>query len=434
MKDSILKMYYVVIPLLIIGIPFRYTSFSITLLLLIPLLLLKHRHTVGFFLVMYSGSIGGIVRTIYPEIPVYGRLLGLIGFILMWDLMVDFLKNHIYSLFVLLATLVVFGCFYILGPQDAFSNNKFTNMCIHASLMLLGYYTLNKSNKIDAEGLVQLLFMGSLCMYAFIISYYHHIPGSFFDYDWFREQTLSAYYAQGGENFIIGYQHVGLTALYGIALYLSKTQFKPALVVFYLTCGAQLILMSGCRQAMLALFFISVFRYLVFKPQNIGSKNLGKIVKILVGFVAAYLVFILIVNNMTSDVITKTLQEGDSGRERVMAQAWSIFQSHTLFGAGIGGFHAITREVWPHNFFLELLCECGIIGTALLIFIMIFNLAIKHVGLLHTTNSNMFFFLILLALFIRIMVSADLSESIELFSAVFAISGGKRIYYKTKNA
>ena len=430
MKDSILKIYYVVIPLLIIGIPFRYTSFSIAILLLIPLLLVNHRHTVGFFLVMYSGSLGGIVRTMYPEIPVYGRLLGLIGFILMWDLMVDFLKNHIKSLFVLVATLVVFGCFYVLGPRDAFSNDKFTNMCIHASLMLLGYYTLDRSNKISAEGLVQLLFMGTLCMYAFIISYYHQIPGSFFDYDWFREQTLGAYYAQGGENLIIGYQHAGMTALYGIALFLSKTQLKPALVAFYLACGAQLILTSGCRQAMLALFFLAVFRYLVFKPENIGRKNLGKIVKILIGFVFAYMVFILIVNNMTSDIITKTLQEGDSGREKVMAQALSIFQSHTLFGAGIGGFHAITREVWPHNFILELLCECGIIGTALLIFIMIFDLSIKHVGILHTTNSNMFFFLVLLALFIRIMVSADLSESIELFSAVFAISGGKRIYFK----
>ena len=57
----------------------------------------------------------------------------------------------------------------------------------------------------------------------------------------------------------------------------------------------------------------------------------------------------------------------------------------------------------------------------------IINMVHKRIGLFHVTNANLFYFLIISALFVRIMVSSDFSESIELFSAVFAISSAKII-------
>ena len=120
------------------------------------------------------------------------------------------------------------------------------------------------------------------------------------------------------------------------------------------------------------------------------------------------------------DTISNTLDEGDISRFQLFNQAWNLFLDHPL-GVGIGGFHFYTGEVWPHNFILEILCETGIIGSLVFLALIIINLIYKHIGLFYVTRSKLFYFIIISALFVRIMVSTDLSESIEFFSAIFAI-------------
>ena len=83
-------LYYAIIPFLIIGITLNYTTFQIALVALLVMVILNNRHSVGVFFIMYGGSLAGITRTIYPNIPVYGVVLGAIGFLLIWDLLLDF--------------------------------------------------------------------------------------------------------------------------------------------------------------------------------------------------------------------------------------------------------------------------------------------------------------------------------------------------------
>ena len=444
-------LYYVIIPFLIIGITLNYTTFQIALVALLVMVILNNRHSVGVFFIMYGGSIAGITRTIYPNIPVYGVVLGVIGFLLIWDLLLDFFKTHWTSLLWLGLLLVIFGIFYLMGPRDEFAQDKYSSMCIHATLMLFGYYVINKSTRINAEGLTRLMLLGAICMYAFGILFYHFSPGDFFDYDWFRDQLTTWQYDNNNEDTIVNYQHIGMMVLYGIAIYLSQTHLPPVRTVFYLVCASQLVLMSGCRQAMLGLFVVVVLRFVVLRLSNNARKEklsvfwknkinldwskrlsilrnsvFGKFVSLVVGLVAAYFVFVFIISKISSDIVDTTLESGEVGRQFLFVEAIAIFKAHPLLGSGIGGFHFITGEVWPHNFFLELLCETGWVGTLIFLVIVVFTMAIKHIGLFHVTNSNMFYFLILSALFVRIMVSSDLPESIELFSAVFAVSAVKK--------
>lgn len=424
-KKIILSTYYIIIPLLIIGISIGYTSFALSLATLIPLVLLSNRHTVGLFLLMYGGPLGGVIRAMYPTLPIYGILFQMIGLILMSDLVSDLLRHHFRYFVDMLFLLIVFGIFYLIGPETVFAKNKYSEMCIHGLLMLIGYYAYNRSNSIDAEGLSQMLIVTSICMTAYVINVISMSPGSLLDYNWFRDQSSSFYYSiderEGGP--LVGYQEIGLLALFGVSIFLAQTKLRTMRVLFYLACVSQLVLMSGCRQAILGLILVIIVRFVIINGNEFVRNNaIERAVRISLGLIAALVLLILLIPNLNIGIVNETLAEGDQGRMIHYAESLAIFQAHPLMGAGIGGYQALTDHVWPHNFFLELLSETGILGTSVILLFLIVPLIRKKVGLLHVTSSNMYYFLILLSIFIRVMFSADFRLSIELFSAVFAVT------------
>ena len=413
---------------MILGLSVGYISFGLSMVALIPLLLMTTRHTVGFFLVMYGGPLGGVTRALYPILPIYGIFLEFLGFILLWDIILDLLKKHSRHLVAMLVVLSLFGIFYMLGPMDDFSSNKYLTMISHGILMVAGYFAFDRSSKIDAEGLTRILIVASICMYAFCISYYKLTPGNFFDYNWFRVQSLAHFYSTKGEHMLVGYQHIGMLLAFAVAIILSKTDIKFTNALYYIICASQLVLVSGCRQAIFAVAIIIGLRYAIFRSKNVSKKiSFDRIVGISIALITAFLFIFLLLENVGSTVIEDTISEGDSDRNMLFIEALSIFKNNMMLGAGIGGYNAITGEGWPHNLFLELLCETGLIGTIVFLFIVIVTLYRKHIHLLYITCSDMFYFLVLLTMFVRVMVSSDLGESIEVFSAVFAVGASRKI-------
>lgn len=78
------------------------------------------------------------------------------------------------------------------------------------------------------------------------------------------------------------------------------------------------------------------------------------------------------------DRLIGNFQEGGmvmdlSARLRLEQQtaAFELFSQKTKFGAGIGGFDAITHKMYPHNLELEIGAEFGLIGLMLLTFYLI---------------------------------------------------------------
>lgn len=421
------KIYYIIVPFLIAGITLGYTSFAVSLAALLPLLFSNSRHTVGVFFLMYGGPLGGIIRAIYPMVPVYGLLLVLIGVILIWDEIIDLFSHNIKSLLGLSLVLITFGFFYLIGPRGDFAAQKYLDICVHGIAMLFGYYVYEKSSKIEAEGLTQLLLVASIIMFSYVISYVKIAPGGFFDYDWFRDQYITWWYANDYEGALVNYQHIGMLILFAVAIFFSQVKLKSGLLVFYLICGGQLVLMSGCRQAIFGVVLVLILRFSIFREVNIGHKNRAKrFVPILVSLAAAIIIVFFLLERVQSSSVSNTITEGDAGRTMLYLQALSIFNDHPLFGAGLGGYYAITGEEYPHNFILELLCETGIVGTFFAILFIAVPLVTKKQGLLHLTANHQFYFLIVLGIFVRVMVSSNFTESIELFSAVMAITATKK--------
>lgn len=425
MKKTVCNLYYGIIPLLIIGLSAGYTTFVLAMISLIPLFFVTTRHTIAVFLVMYGGPLCGVIRTMYPSLPLYGLVMEFLGFVLIWDLIKDLLHNNRQAIGAIILTLVFFGLFYIAGPQTEFAATKFWTMCYHGFFMVMGYYAFEKSKKIDAEGLTRLLLLASVCMFTYLIQTIGMHRGAIWDYDWFREQFLYFAKITDWEGTVINYQHVGMLISFATAVFLSQTKLKTPLVLFYIICAIQLVLISGARQGIFGVLIIAVLRFSFFRGDLLHKKNhTTRVLGLFVSLVVALVVVMVFLENIQSNIIANTLQ-GDTGRETHQLEAIAIFLDNQLCGTGIGGFQYITDHSWPHNLILELLCETGIVGLFVSLTIIISSLVLKKQGLFHVTSSEQFYFLILTAIFVRVMVSSDLRESIELFSAVFAITSAK---------
>lgn len=422
------KAYYIIIPLLVVGISMGYTTFPVALLALLPLLFSVNRHTLGLFLLMFGGPLGGIVRTIYPFIPVYGLILQIFGLILLRDLVQDLCVKQNSKLLNILLVLLFFGFFYLIGPRVGHAYQKYMNMCFHGILLLFGYYALDSSKKIEAEKLTRILMITSICMFTYVISIIHMSPGGLLNYNWFREQfSIYAIEYAGSHSLIIDYQHIGMQILFSVVIFLSQIELNKTRLFFYVICALELVLMSGCRQAILGLILALVLRLILFRYDKIQEGNVArKIVWISCSLIIAYFLIGFVSINLGSAATARTFEGGDLGRELLWMAAIDVFESSPLFGAGIGGFFAITGEAYPHNFVLELLAETGIVGLLFSVMLFAVLLRKKGNGVFHLTASSLFYYLILLGLFVRIMVSSDLSESIGLYSAVIAIAASRK--------
>ena len=423
-KNTLLRLYYVVIPILVIGVSLGYTTFVVALLALIPLLFLTNRHTVALFFVMYGGVVAGIIRAIYPFIPLYGLFLEVVGLFLMWDLIEDLFKHNLRAVGGIVAVLLFFGLFYLIGPESAFAKQKYNVMWTHGLFMLAGYYAFERSSKIDVEGLTRILLVSSMCLFAYVVHSAGMGSASLFDYDWFRQQSVMFYQMtkDTGEGMLVDYQQTGMFLLFALAIFLSQVKLKTGSAIFYSTCCMQLVLVSGCRQAILGVVLVIALRFVVFRSDYFNRNKISNFILSTTGLVVAFFFIVFFFENVQSTVISSTIKEGDQGRVMLYMQSLAIFHDSPMLGRGLGGFNAITGDPWPHNFFLELLCETGVIGTFIALLFLIIPFIRQNQGLLHITTSNQFYFLILMAIFVRVMFSGDLRISIELFSAVFAIS------------
>ena len=424
MDKKITTLFYIILPLLTIGINFGYTIFSICILALLCRLLFSNKDTAGFYLLMFGGPLAGIIRMSYPSIPIYGLVLNFVGVLLMRNYFSSFLKERKASMRSMFLVILVFFMSYLFAEHTPYANDKMFQIFFHGSLMLWGYYVYAKSNKISFEHLCQLLLVTSIAFISFPIREYGLSVGSIIDYNWLRSQ-LETYMYVNDEPTLISYQNIGMLSLFGYSLYLSKTHLDKKKIVYYTFIAFQIILMSGARQAILGFLVIAFLRFAFFN----NKKSISKVMYIVMGAMMTVLLVLMIVRS-GSEAIDAALESGGSGRDLIYVDALRIISQNLMFGVGLGGFplHSV-MATWPHNFFLELLCEIGLVGTLALFFIVLIYMINNRVSLRICTRSNNYYFLVVLALFIRVMISGDLTESIEIFSAILAVSS----IYKLRN-
>lgn len=425
MKESINLIFLVLILLMVIGITFNLLPFWIVLAALVVRLFYTSKHTIGVFLLLFGGILGSTIRFEIPSLPIYGLVLNLIGLLLISSQFKNF-KYESVSILMMFTVLIYFFFSYILSPNisDYRAIDKISSIILNGLLTFFAYYTIVHSSKIDNESLTQSLFLLTILFLVHNMNLLGISPTSFFDYEWQRKGAAALLRSMDNETIyvkFVNYQIVGMNALWGLCMYLSQLTLNKKKAIVYTFITLQLVFTSGARQAILG-FFIIIFLYCtLFNGKGLQLVNISKKFKYIIG--GCFFVYVLfhLLPLLGIEYLTETLSEGDKGREMLRLMGWNLFLKYPLFGAGIGGFnHAYPGMLYPHNFIIEILCECGIIGVLFLLLILVFYFRYQRINLFYLTQNQSFIFLILAAIGIRVMVSGDLTISIGLFSIIFA--------------
>lgn len=424
--EKISNIFFVVIPLLILGVIYSSIPFWMVLTALLIRLLYTDKHTVGIFLLMFGGVLGSTIRFEIPSLPIYGLMLNILGIALIWDLF-KYFKKETSSIQSMIIVLLFFFLSFLLSQNtnDHVATNKIGAVLQNGLIMLFCYYAIINTPKFDNEGITQSLFLLTILFLVHNMNLLGIHPHGIFDYEWLREGTEVFFWGQNDDLYkkFVNYQVVGMNALYGVCLYSSQMHVNKYRAFLYSIIGLQLVLTSGARQAIFGFFIIIVLRYILFNESNVRESNISNKIKYLVFGLAIGYVFILLLQSLNLGYINETLSEGDRGREVLRLMGWNLFLKYPIFGSGIGGFnHAYPGMLYPHNLIIELLCECGVFGVLFLLYMTINHFRRQQMNLLFLTRNNSFLFLILAVLGIRMMVSDSLGAGIELFSAIFACS------------
>ena len=203
-------------------------------------------------------------------------------------------------------------------------------------------------------------------------------------------------------------------------VYLLDFSIKKAYLFLMLMFFIVMIVVCQTRQSIVAivfpLLFLVLYNFIKNKTNSIGI-YIGII--LIIASVINYITY-LETNNVESRIVSSAEGSSDegSGRERIWASAYNYITNNSQ-SAGFGNFkyYAKTHE-YPHNIFLEVYIEIGIIGTLLLsiiVFLMFFDL--YKLLLSKSINSKLEIFLLLSALYYFGMAqfSADLPRNMTFF-------------------
>lgn len=396
------------------------TTFLICLVVILLRAITTDKITVGFFLLLYAGPFAGITRTAFPSIPVYGLMLQALSLYLLKDFIAAFFTQMRRSLLYMTAILMVFVLAYFIGNVGTtYATNKIWAIIMQGYLMLFAYFVYDRTNRFSPTRLMQLMLLTSIAMFVFSHEQYGLNLGGMFEYGAYREScTIFGRQTNYEEQLLTDYQGIGVNVAFALSLFFAKNRISKVELLAYSLIGVQLLLTTSARQALLAFVVVMALRYYLGKSE--GRKvNIGAIL----GVGLIFMVSLWVLQAFGGEVVNKTLEQGDEGRSIRYALAVSLWQNNPLFGVGIGGFSKnVGFANYPHNMFLEILCECGIIGLLLVLVITYVYIKRSRITLLHKTNCGSYMIVFMSSLFVRVMVSADLTTSIELISAIFAVS------------
>ncbi|MDX9746415.1 MAG: O-antigen ligase family protein [Syntrophales bacterium] len=409
----------------------------LAVLVLAALLLRANWATRCSVLFMYGMYIAGFVTIVYG-LPGWGGkiVLALVAPIYFYlnrkkDINPSYLTGLTYLFFIIL----VFYVFYLLGPQNEFCQGKYVSIITTLILSYLSFIVLIDSKSLNYDQLGQLFIVSSLFCFVFAVKY---IYGSFGGIAYGLGSLRStATELKGYTDVRLSYQFLGPITSIGVAAYLQSVDNIKSLVhrLPLIFCGIAIILISGGRQNIVMLLVGLMMLYYC----NIRGVNKERHAHYSLRFLIIILIFSIpffIVQSYQATEIPFLRQvfEAQSFTEAInragnFESAFILIKENLFFGTGLGGYYvigsagpaSIPGAAYPHNIFLELLCETGVVGTLVLLFpIFIYWRKGKLPLNLKSARSGLFLLPFFSILFVRYSISAGLSSSVELFAFIAA--------------
>ena len=335
-----------------------------------------------------------------------------------------FLRNYIKSRLNINEEFINFGLLviiflisYLYGPQHSYSKSKLIYIISIGFCSIIYWKVYCQSPKLQFLALAQFLCLISLLFVYIAFDFYQFKhPAHIFDLDFFRS---SYSFIMKNTDMVLTYHSVGIPAMMGIALILSSSELsklRKRNVVTLLLPLIILLLIAQARQAIFGTFIILFIRLIIDTRISLNKK---------IGFsvILAFASF-LILTNLKSEAIEDAMNATtlSQGLNRDYDNAFRTLETDFILGKGLGGFSTNGARAYPHNLFLELFCELGMVGTLLIVMIVFVPLVVKPDRFRLLTRSNFYALPLIAAIFIRSMMSSDLIESITLITAIIVIS------------
>lgn len=368
------------------------------------------------FVMLLTGAeyFGAVARmfmgfTVIPQFLIY-----LVVLVLLYERVGTLFRQNRMANYLFFFLLSIFVISYLYGPQHAYSNTKLLKILLYGTLCFWTFLVYNNEANISPLKLAYIFAIVGVTYIVMGVTVYHFgTPSSIFDFGYFGRHVQS-----GADTFTLSYHTVGLAALYGVVFLLSPTNDKFVLKtqsIILLLILIFIALISQMRQGILGILVLLFVRYVMLTKSGFVYKILGMV--FLIG------VLFFMVTEIQTDAF-QSMSQANSFQQAVNRpydKSLGIIDKHPIFGLGLGGYSYDGKAAYPHNIFLEVINEMGFVGLAVIVIISLYAMYYNHFSWKALNASNTYAILLLLALFIRVNASNDLSENIYFFALLFSM-------------
>lgn len=376
----------------------------------------------SFILILFSSIIVGafFISRGYRGVGGFAIILGVL---LIRKDIIRSRKKIIREYIPLFLILVSFGLSAFLNHKGEFYDTKFYSIFIFGTLSYIAFaITFRNTKKIDFENLGLVFIIWGIYMIRLAIDI-NNLPGpnNLLAFDFMRQQTYiyDAHAIVDEDDFTISYHLPGFLSIVGLSFYFISNKVKTyKWTGFILIVVLFTILYSGGRQNLLGFLLLFLINIIIKKEYSFMQKA-SIIIASTVGSIAMLL-------SVKSDSIQRIVSSNsvsaateNSGRAIHYIMGWNYFLESKLTGIGIGLHDYGGKDVgFPHNLFIELLAEVGLIGT-FFVFMFLIKSIIRNFYKIKLNNK---YLLVLIPFFIRAMISGSLTTNIIVFSFIFALA------------
>lgn len=419
--QNIDTLYIILLYIGIVGIYVGFVNMYFWLCLLFIRLCISKRIEVGVFCLLLGSSIfGRLFESLTITIAV-SSIVPIIGFLLLHNEIRKVVFFNHKSYFFLTLVMLFFVFYFLISPQNVYAQGKIIRLIVRGYIWLTAFLILFEYKKINIKNFTYFYLTVAIFYLSQAYQLYNIRPSSFLDITFFRD-ILDVIGRNDLGTLVVNPHTLGYLSCGAIAFYIST---KDALnknrtkLILLSVLSFFIVLLSGARQTMLIFVLIYIVAFML-KGQTIKLKNIVAALAI-----ASLLVISLQYFADQSEHIGRMFAEDNTTAQKLnrdINTPFKVLAVNPTFGVGFGEYKEYGRKEYPHNFFLEILCEEGILGLIILltiIFSYIITIAYKTNILLYTSNSGVAPIIFLIIFFSRGMISGDISSSISFIVIIF---------------
>lgn len=402
--------------LMLLGLCLYYVgivNMYVWVLVLFLRLLKCNRVEIGFFCILVGSGIFGRIFAL-PELNILMTLVLLsAGMMLLFKELIHVMVSYKHSMLFMTLILLFFLIEFYNGPLNDYAYEKLGKASVRFIIWTTTFLVFSDSQKISGNRIGIAYLILAIFYLSQSSQMYGIRPSSLLDMDFFRNYTMDEGRDEN-DTHVANYHSLAYLSLAGTIFWTLQKDFFSKVIksntILLVGMSFWIIAISGARQGIFVFGIATILRYVVSKKRVFSVANI---------FYAISLVFsfLLIVSLLGSSYFETALDsEGDASSRlhRDTITPFLVLAINPLQGVGFGGYPIYGNKDYPHNFFLEIICETGFLGLSILclIFVIFFITNRNKKYLKYLSSNNSYLFVLFILFFARAQVSGDLTTSV----------------------